>query len=142
MRLTYRQTMVKNWITAFVFLLSSAFGAFAQAEKVQDVITGQLEAFSVDDFDGAFEYAAPNIQMMFKSPENFEQMVTNGYPMVHRNRSYTFGEYTEERQFSTQIVNLEATNGSVYQLRYDLVATQAGWKIMGVQILSQTSTGV
>ncbi len=134
--------MKKLIFTALFAILSTASLAFAQSEKVQDVISSQLEAFGSDDFETAFGFAAPNIRQMFQSPQNFERMVRGGYPMVHRHRSIVFGDYEEEKQFSSQIVNLEAMDGSVYQLRYDLVATQAGWKIMGVQILSQSSTGV
>ena len=133
--------MIKNWITAFVFLLSSAFGAFAQAEKVQDVITGQLEAFSVDDFDGAFEYAAPNIQMMFKSPENFEQMVTNGYPMVHRPAEVTFQDLVEMDGIYTQDVLLRDTQGLYYVARYTMVNVTGDWQISGVSILQSAGVG-
>ena len=114
---------------------------FADADKVQTVIQSQLNAFQVDDFDGAFDFAAPNIRSMFQSADRFEQMVKGGYPMVHRHRSVTFGDYAEEQNFSSQIVNIEAMDGSVYQLRYDLTRSDGLWRIQGVQILGRTSTG-
>jgi len=116
--------------------------AMAQAGKVQDIIAAQLQAFMSDDFKGAFEFAAPNIQMMFQSPDNFELMVKNGYPMVHRHRSVVFGEYNELPNSSSQVVSLEALDGSVYRLRYYLVETGGEWRIMGVLILSRSATGV
>ena len=131
----------------FLFSLVLSLGllpnlVFAQANKVQNIITSQLQAFMADDFQGAFQFAAPNVQMMFRSPDNFETMVKNGYPMVHRHRSVLFGEYREERNMSAQIVTLEAFDGSVYQLRYDLIANDGEWRITGVQILSRSATGV
>ena len=72
---------MRNFI--FTIILAVAFLpnlVFAQADKVQGIIASQLQAFLEDDFASAFEFAAPNIQMMFRSPDNFETMVKNGYP--------------------------------------------------------------
>ena len=134
--------MRKFIYTALFSILMLPNIAMAQAGKVQDIIAAQLQAFMSDDFKGAFEFAAPNIQMMFQSPDNFELMVKNGYPMVHRHRSVVFGEYNELPNSSSQVVSLEALDGSVYRLRYDLVETGGEWRIMGVLILSRSATGV
>ncbi|MEM7243260.1 MAG: DUF4864 domain-containing protein [Pseudomonadota bacterium] len=130
------------WFSFVLFLGLVPNVVLAQANKVQSIISSQLQAFMADDFQAAFQFAAPNIQGMLKSPDNFESMVKNGYPMVYRHRSVLFGEYREQRDKSAQIVTLEALDWSVYDLRYDLIATTNGWRIMGVQLLSKSATGV
>jgi len=132
---------MKLSMTLLSAMLLWGHSVFADATKVQTVIQSQLEAIQSDNFSEAFEFAAPNIRMIFQSADRFGQMVRGGYPMVYRNRSVTYGKYSEDSQFSSQIVNLESLDGSVFQLRYDLVETPEGWKIQGVQILGRSSVG-
>ena len=69
--------------TVFVFALAIA-AAFAAAPdravadpaaETQAVIERQLEAFQRDDWEGAFEFAAPGIQSRFGDAERFGEMV-------------------------------------------------------------------
>ena len=78
-----------------VLTFATAFGATAQQADIESTITGQFEAFKADDFEGAFAYASPNLQMMFQSTENFKRMVTSGYPMVWKNTDVRFLDLRE-----------------------------------------------
>ena len=55
-----------------------ASGAFAQSEEIEANIAAQIKAFEADDFVTAFTFASPNIQNLFRTPENFGAMVRNG----------------------------------------------------------------
>ena len=50
-----------------VLTFATALGAMAQQAEIESTITGQFDAFKADDFEGAFAYASPNLQMMFQS---------------------------------------------------------------------------
>ena len=72
---------------------SAAPGAdLAQAEEteVRAVVQAQLDAFAKDDAESAFAFAAPNIQKMIGTAQNFLAMVRSGYAVVHRPASVTF----------------------------------------------------
>ncbi len=76
----------------------SAMPAFAQdADAIENVISGQLEAFNDRDVDGAWDYAGPNIKRMFGNARNFGLMVERGYPMVWDNADVRFLELRQQR---------------------------------------------
>ena len=77
--------MRKGMFTFFGGLVLSAllsFGAMAQQAEIEETINSQFDAFRADDFAAALEFATPNLQRFFQTPENFRSMVSNGYPMV------------------------------------------------------------
>ena len=123
------------------FLLSIvvAFGligaAHAQSTEIEANISAQIEAFKADDFAAAFEFASPNIQEVFRSPENFGTMVRNGYPMVWRPADVRFLELREIGGLLWQKVMITDQAGGVHILDYQMVNLETGWKINGVQIL-------
>ncbi|MEM9638352.1 MAG: DUF4864 domain-containing protein, partial [Pseudomonadota bacterium] len=68
----------------------------AQEADIQATIDSQLQAFQVDDFGAAFEFASPNLKRLFQTPENFQRMVTQGYPMVWRPGDVRYLELREQ----------------------------------------------
>lgn len=127
---------MRVWIAGFVFALGMAMGAFAQERDIENVISGQLEAFKVDDFEEAFTYAAPSIRGIFRTPENFGVMVRRGYPMVWRPSDVTFLDLREgPGDTLVQTVEIEDAAGTTHLLAYMMTQTSDGWKISGVQIL-------
>ena len=50
----------------------------------QHVIDGQIAAFARDDGAAAFEYATPDIQRMFGTPDRFMEMARAGFQPVYR----------------------------------------------------------
>ncbi|MDA7426495.1 DUF4864 domain-containing protein [Thalassococcus lentus] len=103
--------------------------------EIEATIAQQIEAFKADDFDTAFSFAAPNIQNMFRTPENFGTMVQRGYPMVWRPDDLRFGNLTElgGRYFQTVIV-VDA-QGVTHALAYAMIRQDGQWRIAGVQFI-------
>ena len=121
---------------AGVFLSTlMALGAIAQQAEIEGTISSQLEAFKVDDFDRAFTFATPSLQDLFQNPQNFERMVTGGYPMVWRPGEVRFLELEEVGDAMFQKVQITDAKGMMHLLLYRMEETADGWRIGGVQIL-------
>src|SRR3990167_9666505 len=67
----------------------------ADREAIRSMIASQIEAFRRDDAGAAYGYAAPAIQGMYPSIDQFMAMVRKQYPPVYRPRSVTFREFIE-----------------------------------------------
>ena len=102
---------------------------------IEGTIQSQIDAFLLDDFGAAFEFAGPGIQSMFRTPENFGAMVQDGYPMVHRPQELRFGELREISGALWQKVIVQDSDGRTYVLDYRMGEYEDGWRIDGVQIL-------
>ncbi len=118
-----------------VFSTLVAFGAAAQQQEIESTISGQFEAFKADDFAGAFEFATPQLKVLFGSPENFQRMVTQGYPMVRQPAEVRFLELREMAGGMWQKVQIVDAKGFMHLLDYKMEHTDAGWRIGAVQIL-------
>ncbi len=99
---------------------------------IRSVIESQLQAFQNDDPIGAFAFASPEIQVQFRNPENFMEMVKLGYPAVYRPRSVLFEEITSIQGNVTQPVLLLSPDGLPVRALY-LMEKQPDntWKING-----------
>ncbi|MEH6392154.1 MAG: DUF4864 domain-containing protein [Sulfitobacter sp.] len=122
-----------------VLIVLTTFGATAQQADIESTITGQFEAFKADDFEGAFQFASPNLQMMFRSAENFKRMVTAGYPMVWKHSEFRFLDLREAAGTLWQKVQVTDLKGFTYLLDYQMVETPDGWRIAAVQLLDAPS---
>lgn len=125
-------------ISGFLGMVLTAllsFGAAAQSTEIEGTINSQFEAFKADDFEGAFEYATPTLQMLFRSPENFKRMVTTGYPMVWRPAEVRYLELRERGGGLWQKVQITDGKGFVHLLDYKMEETDLGWRIGGVVVL-------
>ena len=118
-----------------ILALSLTFGAAAQQADIEKTINGQFEAFKADDFETAFTFATPSLRRMFQSPQNFERMVTKGYPMVWRPAEVTYLDLKQEGGAFMQTVQIVDADGKVHLLAYRMEPTAEGWRIGGVQVL-------
>ncbi len=120
-------------------LLALPLGAAAQEAPdqaaIEAVITDQLQDFNARDVPGAWEHASPMIQGIFGTPENFGDMVENGYPMVWDNSDARFLELRDENGELRQKVMVEDAEGRAWILDYEMVELPEGWRINGVQVL-------
>jgi len=124
-----------QWIAALAFALSFVLPAAADEAKIQDTITQQIDAFLVDDFDQAFTYASPNIKRIFRTPENFGRMVSQGYPMVWRPADVEYLDLRAEAGALIQQVLITDQDGGVHLRDDRMIETGRGWKLHGVSLL-------
>ncbi len=129
---------MRRLLLALSFMAGLATGAVAQSAEIEANITSQIQAFKVDDFATAFTFASPNIQNLFRTPENFGAMVRNGYPMVWRPADVRFLELREVAGSLWQKVMIVDGEGRVHILDYQMVPQEGGWKINGVQLLGNS----
>lgn len=126
-------------ILSLALIFSSLMPAQAQDDEIQGVISSQIEAFKVDDFDTAFGFAAANIRRIFQTPQNFGRMVSQGYPMVWRPAEVNYKDLRQQNGFTFQDVQIVDAEGRVFLLEYSMTQTAQGWRISGVRILEQAA---
>src|SRR5437764_1487674 len=88
------------------------------AREARGVVSAQLEAFTHDDAERAFSYAAPAIRAMFGTPERFLAMVRTGYPVVYRAASVAFLIPVRVEGELVQGVHLTDADGALWLATY------------------------
>lgn len=133
---------MRHIIHSIAILLTTLWAGLASAEEtlapepgIEATIDGQIDAFLEDDFARAFTFASPNIQGMFGSSERFGQMVRQGYPMVWRPGDVQFLKLREVAGNLWQRVLIRDQAGGMHMLDYQMIETDDGWRINGVQLL-------
>jgi hypothetical protein len=135
---------MRRYLLSILAALALATAAPAQddgAAAIQDTIQSQFEAFKADDFARAFTYASPTIQGIFGTAENFGRMVRNGYPMVWRPAEVRFLDLHPKNGGLWQKVMVTDQDGGVHILDYEMIATEDGVRIGGVELLRQPDVG-
>ena len=127
--------MILSLLSGVALSLALSVGVAAQQAEIEGTISSQIDAFRADDFDRAFTYASPLLQRLFQTPQNFERMVTQGYPMVWRPAQVDYLELQEYEGDWWQKVQIIDQKGARHLLLYRMQQTDAGWRIAGVQIL-------
>lgn len=123
-----------------VWLLATPLAAQDDA-AIQGVISSQLQAFNDRDVAAAWSYASPNIKRLFGSESNFGAMVQQGYPMVWDNADVRFGDLRDLSGMLFQRVLIRDAQGALHMLEYQMVETENGWQINGVQLLPAPDVG-
>lgn len=129
---------------AAVFVAAAlSFGALtspAAAQSAEDAagieaaIRAQIRAMRRDDWASAFAYASPEIQGLFRDPEGFSRMVTSGYPMVWRPRSFSTGALVATPRGLKQTMIFEDRDGRLFIADYLMRRVDGEWRINGVTI--------
>ncbi|MFT5160068.1 MAG: hypothetical protein ACI9ZD_001678, partial [Paracoccaceae bacterium] len=104
-------------------LTGPVFGEEPSIEGIEKVISSQIQAFLVDDFETAFNFASPELQAMFRTPERFGQMVRNGYPMVWRPSQIEFLALETISGLLVQKVLIQDAKGSFFVADYVMTKT-------------------
>jgi len=124
-----------RFLLVILFSFAMAANAKAQDRAIEQVIEGQIAAMRADDFVAAFEFASPNIQTIFKTPQNFEAMVKRGYAMVVDPAEVRFLEQRQIAGSTWQKVLMRDAKGGVHLLDYQMIRAGEGWQIGAVQVL-------
>lgn len=123
-----------------VFLSGTAFaGEPSQADRgaIRQVIESQMSAFRQNDAATAFNFAAPAIQAMFGTPENFIRMVETGYPPVFRPREVDFREIVLRDNLIVQKVLIVGPDGRPVMALYTMELQPDGtWRIAGCALVA------
>ena len=128
---------MRHMISAILITLALALPAKAN-EDIEKVISNQMAAFQVDDFETAFTYASPMIKDIFGTPERFGQMVRQGYPMVWRPSEVNFLSIERRGKDLWQNVMVRDAEGALYILEYQMVPGGSGWLINAVRVRKAT----
>lgn len=113
----------------------------AKQTAIEAIITDQIAAFQVDDFQTAFSFASPNIKGIFGTSENFGAMVQRGYPMVYRPSRVQMLDLRDVDGRLWQRVLVTDAAGATHLLDYEVIETPGGWQINAVQLLPQSGVG-
>lgn len=136
--------MMKQVILGAAIWLVASVGALADEDRIPGIettIQSQIDAFLKDDFETAFSFASPSIQGLFGSSTRFGQMVRNGYPMVWRPKDVQFLDLRRQGPFLFQKVLVRDAKGTPHVLEYNMIETDSGWQIDGVQLLAAPPVG-
>jgi len=83
---------MKKILAAFLIIMLSTASVSSNETEYQKVIRSQIEAFSNDDMETAFEFASPSIKSIFGNYIRFGSMVRQGYPMVFRQKKISLSK--------------------------------------------------
>ena len=119
--------------TALLILLTGDLSAHAstEADRIQGVISAQIEAFRKDDRDAAFAIATPEIQAKFRDAANFMRMVAGAYPQVYRPRNVVFLDLVEGDARLVQRVLITGPEGRAVLALYEMQKIDGAWRING-----------
>lgn len=121
--------------------VASAQDVLSPNPDIEATIQGQFDAFLDRDVGEAWQFASPNIQRLFGNPENFGRMVEMGYPMVWTPGQVDFIDLQSLGGLLVQRVEVIDQSGTAHYLGYQMIETDAGWRINGVQVLRAPSVG-
>ena len=120
---------------SFFALMASAQEVLAPNPEIEATIAGQFDAFLAEDVGAAWQFASPNIQRIFRDAQNFGRMVEQGYPMVWAPAQVDFIDLQSFGGILVQRVQVIDQAGNAHYLGYQMIQTEGGWNINGVQIL-------
>jgi hypothetical protein len=128
-----------------LWLLPAGAGGLSPKDQKQiiGVVQAQLNAFAQDDADKAFSYAAPNIQHLMGSAENFIEMVRNHFEVVYRPASASFMQPRGEAGEAVLKVRMTDGEGESWIATYTLQRLKdKTWRITGCAVAQATGTMV
>ncbi len=103
---------------------------------IQAVIAKQMDAFRLDDGEGAFSLASPGVRQVFESADNFMEMVRAEYGAVYRPRTYRFLQPAILDGAPVQPVEVIALDGAVSIAVFSMERQRnRSWRISGCHLL-------
>lgn len=120
---------------AFAFVMASLVQAEETApvevpsstiERMQTIITAQIDAFLANDADAAYAFAAEPIKMRFPTAALFVRMVERGYPAVYAPQSFSFAASALTPSGPAQQVEFVGEDGQVWRGLYTFAEEDDG----------------
>ncbi len=108
----------------------------ADTHAAETLVRDQIAAFSADDGERAFSFAAPEVQQKFGDAGRFMQMVRKSYPAVYRPISLRFqpASFPEGESGDVMLQGVEVTDagGGYWMATYQIERQPGGeWRIAG-----------
>jgi len=104
-------------------------------------IGAQIDALSLGDFAGAYEWAAPAFQMNVPL-EVFEIVIQDGYSSLLEARSHTLSDCVVfPQELGNTVVTVRTVSGGVFTYYYELINTDQGWRILGAAEIAPVRSG-
>lgn len=98
----------------------------AVSERMQEIISAQIEAFRTEDAEAAYAYASPAIRMRFPTANMFVSMVQRGYPTVYSPLSFAFSDAAVTDRGPVQLVRFVAEDGQLWGGLYTFTQNDEG----------------
>lgn len=146
---------MKQWARSIVLFLSVAASFWCSSVTAADVISkmdaqaihvavqAQLDAFSRDDAERAFEFATTSTREQIGSPDRFLRLVKEQYDAIYRHRVAIFANPEVIDGDTIQTVRLTDRDGLVWVALYKMQREKDGkWKIDGCHLFGTTSVSV
>lgn len=137
---------MRRSLLSLALVIAAALPMPTRAEEprnpaIEATIQQQFDAFMADDVARAFSFAAPNIQGIFGTAENFGAMVKNGYPMVWRPGTVKYLGLRMVAGGLYQKVAITDQAGAIHVLEYEMIPVGDSYVIGGVQVLRAPDVG-
>jgi len=131
-------------VAMMVAMPAIAQDADADPSAWQAAVSGQIEAFRLENAEAAYYFASAPFHTTFPSADAFyAAIVGSGYAPIGESRTHSFGSYTVQADATVlQQVNLVGTDQSLYGAVYQLTEEPEGWRVLGVQLLKQPGIGI
>ena len=136
----FSKSLLVMFIGFFVLKTAQAEISKENALAVKRTVQSQLAAFAADDAHLAFSFAAPAIQKLFKTPDNFMTMVQQTYPVVYRPSNILFLKAKVLDSVVVQPVRFWDQGGEVWLAAYNLERQANGrWLITACVLMRDKS---
>jgi len=123
-------------LMVFVYLAPQATAAKLSARdhsEFQRIITAQIKAFQTGDGTGAYDFAAPSVQVLFRDAKKFVAMVKRNYKPVFQPQSFSFEAVSFKLGKPTQRLTVVGPAGLLWVAFYGFERQKDNsWKIVGV----------
>lgn len=133
-------------LAAVMMTLSPVLAQDTEADPSawQATVSGQIEAFRLENAEAAFYFAGAPFHTSFPSAEAFyAAIVGSGYGPIGESSSHSFGSYTVRADDTVlQEVKLVGRDQSLYGAVYQLTEESEGWRVLGVQLIKQPGIGI
>lgn len=130
-------------LAAFIALPAQADDKAKNSDAFENIIEAQISAFARDDGMAAFGLASPDIQRMFRSADQFMQMVRSRFKPVYRPQSYQFEESLFVDGQHAQPVRVIGPDGRGVIALYRMQEQSDGsWRIAGVTLHPVDERGI
>jgi len=113
-----------------------------QAEEIASVIQQQLDAFTFNDYETAYNLSSKKIKDQL-SQEQYAEMVHNDYLQITKSFRASFGEvrFTPDAAHATVRVEITGFSHKKVTAEYQMIQEEDGWKVDGITILPLRTKG-